>query len=81
MEQENINELFEPIFEWLKEEYPNGAYLVIDKNVAKIYTNESLSVVSKEIRDYTKNVFENKPQENKQIMFTLNKDRLEEKNN
>lgn len=48
-----LNELFEPIFEWIKENYPDGAYFLVDKNSAKLYANESLAIYSQEIRNYS----------------------------
>lgn len=55
MEYDKINELFEPIFQWIKEHYPDGAYFLVDKNSAKLYANETHTVYSEEIKNYSKN--------------------------
>ncbi len=65
MEHDKIYELFEPIFQWLKENYPNGAYFLVDKNSAKLYSNENIKVFSDEIKSYSKSK-----------LFILNQDTL-----
>lgn len=83
MEYNNINELFEPIFKWLKENYPNGAYFLVDKHSAKLYSNENITVFSNEIKSYSENMLNRSIEENNKIestpcLFKLNKDILKE---
>lgn len=83
MEYDKINDLFEPIFQWLKNNYPNGAYFLVDKNCAKLYSNENITVFSEEIKNYSKNMLESIAEDNdeKKILFRLNSDLLDGKRN
>lgn len=79
MEHDKIYELFEPIFQWLNENFPNGAYFLVDKYSAKLYSNENITVFSKEIKDYTQNLLDNKIEVKEKAskpLFILNIDTL-----
>lgn len=86
MEYDKINELFEPIFQWIKEHYPDGAYFLVDKNSAKLYASEMYTVYSEEIKNYSKSVLDdicektienNNGEEIEKPFFILDQDRLE----
>lgn len=79
MENDKINELFEPIFQWLNENHPHGAYFLVDKYSAKLYSNENITIFSSEIKDYSESLLDNEFKVKEQAskpLFILNVDTL-----
>lgn len=66
----DIYEMFEPIFQWIKEHYPSGGYFIVDHNSAKFYCPHILSVYSKELTN-TANSFMNIPKETKEKLDAI----------
>lgn len=46
----NINDLFQPIFDWIQYHYPSGEVIfIVDKNSAKMHLEHGVNAYSKEI--------------------------------
>lgn len=48
MQYNEIYELFEPIFQWLKEQYPNDGFFIVERNGARFCGDKHLLILPKE---------------------------------